>query len=322
MTKLSDRRIAYVCREAAKGRGGESLRSMAARWGVTARHLRRLVQKHRETGTVPTLNPNRRPKGPPLTEDQKRVLDEQYARFRQGASKIHKELAKQGVDIPKHKIHAYFRLNGYTAPNPRKQKKRSRCRYEREHSGSLLHGDWHRTTEQHPHVILWEDDASRFVLAGGEFQSISAESSMATFLEAVNTAKAWNLDIRQVNTDRDSCFYANEQEGKEPGAAQFERFVAGLGIAHVPSRAYNPQTNGKLERLWLEYDRHRERFPSLQAWIDWNNDLIHDALWTQLYETPREAFQRKLPPEAILGLHERLAHDHLTNGTGAPSDAF
>jgi len=36
----------------------------------------------------------------------------------------------------------------------------ARCRYEREHSGSLLHGDWHRTTENHPYAIVWLDDAS------------------------------------------------------------------------------------------------------------------------------------------------------------------
>ncbi len=35
----------------------------------------------------------------------------------------------------------------------------ARCRYEREHSGSLLR-DWHRTTENHPYAIVWLDDAS------------------------------------------------------------------------------------------------------------------------------------------------------------------
>ena len=49
---------------------------------------------------------------------------------------------------------------GRTRPNSRKQGKRKRCRYEREHSGSLLHGDWHRTTENHPYAIVWLDDAS------------------------------------------------------------------------------------------------------------------------------------------------------------------
>src|SRR3989344_5988712 len=40
----------------------------------------------------------------------------------------------------------------------------------------------------------------------------------------------------------------------------------------------NPQTNGKLERLWHEYDKHRWRFRSLKEWIDWYNDRLHGAV--------------------------------------------
>jgi hypothetical protein len=57
------------------------------------------------------------------------------------------------------------------------------------------------------------------------------------------------------------------------------------------------------ERLWLEYDKLRWRFASLTKWIEWKNDEVHGALWA--LETPREAFQRKLPPESLLGLHMR-----------------
>ncbi|MBN1762923.1 MAG: hypothetical protein JW878_07615 [Methanomicrobia archaeon] len=53
-------------------------------------------------------------------------------------------------------------------PNPRKQQKSKRCRYERELSGSsLVRSDWHRTTVNHPNAIIWLDDASRISLAGG-----------------------------------------------------------------------------------------------------------------------------------------------------------
>jgi len=31
----------------------------------------------------------------------------------------------------------------------------------------------------------------------------------------------------------------------------------------IPSRRNNPQTNGKLERLWYEYDKHRFSFGSI-----------------------------------------------------------
>ena len=39
--------------------------------------------------------------------------------------------------------------------------------YELEHSGSLLHGDYHRTSPDHPIVILREDDDSRMIIPRG-----------------------------------------------------------------------------------------------------------------------------------------------------------
>jgi len=39
------------------------------------------------------------------------------------------------------------------------------------------------------------------------------------------------------------------------------------GIRYIPSRRNNPQTDGKIERFWLEYDRHRWRFESIEEFI-------------------------------------------------------
>ena len=93
----------------------------------------------------------------------------------------------------------------------------ARCRYEREHSGSLLHGDWHRTTENHPYAIVWLDDASRKILSGGEFDKATAEHSIETFREAQSEALEYNVEIREVNTDRGTQFFSNKKEGTSIG---------------------------------------------------------------------------------------------------------
>ena len=118
------------------------------------------------------------------------------------------------------------------------------------------------------------------------------------FKEAQNRALDFNIRIREVNTDKDARFYSN----KNPGTSAFEQYLKGAGIRHTPSRKGNPQTNGKLERLWLEYDRHRWRFDSIDAFLTWYNNRIHGALDYINGETPQEAFLRKSPPEAILGM--------------------
>jgi len=138
---------------------------------------------------VPRLKRNRRPKTY-LTEEQKQAIDEAWQEMKVGARLLYYHLRAKGTPIPHNKINRYLKATGRTIPNPNKQKKRKRCRYERDHSGSLLHGDWHRTTVDHPYAIAWLDDASRFVLSCGEFQSATGENSIKTFKAAQEGA--WN----------------------------------------------------------------------------------------------------------------------------------
>jgi len=306
VTRLTDRRIEWLIRQA-QGRASprETVGQMAARWGVTSRWLRNLLQRWRQSGVVPRLNPRRRPPGPPLTEEQKRLVIEEWGRGPRGATKLFKALARRGINIPKMQIYRFGKSRGWVVPNPRKQRKRSYVRYERAHSGSLVHGDFHRTSEKHPHCILWEDDASRMILAGGEFSEETSERAIETLAEALERAREWDLEIREVNTDRGSQFFANKGEIPSSVNTHFGQFLAARGIRHVVSRVNHPQTNGKLERLWREYDRHRWRYGTLREFIEWNNDQIHESLWIERYETPREAWQRKMPPESQLGLFLR-----------------
>ena len=174
----------------------------------------------------------------------------------------------------------------------KKQKKRKRCRYERKHSGSLLHTDWHRTSIKHPYCILCEDDASRKILAGQESNWMSAKRAVEIANAAVNEASHMNVLIHAINADHDTTFTA----------ITYQRFTKKQGIKIIFSRVKNPQTNGKLERLWYEYDKHRWRFSTLNEWINWYNNRLHGALKLEWAETPNEAFQRKMRPESLLGL--------------------
>jgi len=191
---------------------------------------------------------------------------------------------------------------GKTIPNPNKQKKRKRCRYEREPTFSLVHGDWHRTTEVHPYAIVWLDDASRFVLAGKEFDHATVENTIESFKEAILCAEEYNGQIRGVTTERGTQFYNG-------GKSKFQVFLEENGIRYIPSRRNNPQTDGKIERFWLEYDRHRWRFESIEEFIRWYNQRMHGTLWVDIGECPQEALFRKSNPANLLGLLARWFDD-------------
>jgi len=50
------------------------------------------------------------------------------------------------------------------------------------------------------------------------------------------------------------------------------------------------------------YERHRWRFSTIEEFADWYNHRIHGSLWLKIGENPEEAFLRKAPTEALLGL--------------------
>jgi len=129
--------------------------------------------------------------------------------------------------------------------------------------------------------------------------------SIETLSKAIEVARAYSSFIGEVNTDRGTQFFVNKQKKNGVSQNAFQRFLEENGIVHIVSRKNNPQTNGKIERFWLEYDRHRWDFQSFDEFVEWYNHRIHGSLNVEEAETPSEAVFRKLQPEAMIGLFER-----------------
>ena len=58
----------------------------------------------------------------------------------------------------------------------------------------------------------------------------------------------------------------------------FKDHLERYGIKLILARIKHPQTNGKLERFFEEYKRHRSAFSSLGEFINWYNDRPHGSL--------------------------------------------
>ena len=300
MTKLTDKKIKFICKHGVDI-GDWKNKQLAVQFEVTERRIQQLVKEYKETGKYPKLNHSRRPKGPLLTEEEKQIIETSWKEKRLGARLLFYEIQRRGYKISHQKINKYLLQKGWTIPNPRKQKKRKRCRYERKHSFSLVHGDWHRTSKKHLFAIVWLDDASRFAITGREFTESSLEHSIETFQVAEKEAWIYCSIIREVNTDRGTEFFSNHPNS----ISKFQVYLLQKRIKFIPSRRSNPQTNGKLERFWYEYDKHRWRFDSIDKFLQWYNDRIHGALWIKLGESPDDAAFRKLQPKSIIGMFGR-----------------
>ena len=130
----------------------------------------------------------------PLTAEEKKAIDTVWNETRLGARLLFRELRRRGYRIQHHKLNRYLLDTGRTVPNPRKQRKRSRCRYEREHSLSLVHGDRHRWRflsmhefivwyNNRMHGALWTDIAER--PSEAIVRKLQPKSILGMFMEEV-----------------------------------------------------------------------------------------------------------------------------------------
>ncbi|MBI4181697.1 MAG: transposase [Candidatus Aenigmarchaeota archaeon] len=307
MVKLKEQRLKWALRQT-EGKN----RDLAAVCGITIRRFQQLKAMHRKTGELPMLNPNRRPRTA-LTEGQKQLIRKAHTESKIGAA-VSLRLYIQKyyrVAIAHNKIHAFLLKEGIAKEDPKKQKQRTYCRYERAHSFSLGHMDYHESRAiPGKQVIVWQDDASRFILAGLECDEATTENARTVVLAAKAAAQEYASFLRELNTDKGSQFYANIQDKYGVRAvSEFEQFLEKEGITHIPSRRRHPQTNGKEERWFRTYEERRKEFSTLEAFIAWYNNRIHLGLSRKEGITPHEAITRKLQQESLLGLFLRRWDD-------------
>jgi putative transposase len=289
MTKLNKKRIKWLVDQVAKY--SKTPKEVAPVYNISERRVQQLVKQFNQTKKYPELNTTRRPKTL-LSVAQKEAINRTYQETGLSPRLLYHELKRRDISVAKNKVYAYLKQEGLVRDEPKKQQKRKRCRYEWPHTGDMLHADYHRTSEQHPFCIFWLDDASRKILAAGEFEQATKENAIETFKLAEKEMENVGWHVLRVNTDRGSQFFANKGENAQSG---FQKYLEGKGIKFIPSRVNNPQTNGKVERRWKEYDKHRWKFNTLQEWVDWYNNRLTTALEIEQFQTPNKAFIQKLP---------------------------
>lgn len=211
--------------------------------------------------------------------------------------------------MPYNKIHKYLLQKGISHEDEKKKGQRKYCRYERDHSFSLVHLDWHDSRFiDGKYVCAVEDDASRLLVCGGEFDNEGADNSIYLIKQAVRIAyDKYSAVIREANSDKGTQFYNSKLNNDGTRSlSEFEKLLADKKIKFIPSRIKHPQTNGKQERWFRTYEENRYKFKSFDKFMEWYNNKIHLGLNRKEGITPNEAVINKLQPESILGLFFRV----------------
>ena len=83
---------------------------------------------------------------------------------------------------------------------------------------------------------------------------------------------------------------------------------------HTLCKVGRPQSNGKIKRFFQTYEKHRQRFGTLEEFLTfYNEERPHMSLdWDNL-ETPAEAFER-LVPSPVTGGGDLLATEVTVDG--------
>jgi putative transposase len=289
--------------------GSRPIREVAQIYNVSDRWIQILVRHHKSTGEYPLLNRMRRPKTE-LSKEEKELIDKAVGEScLTGSVSVRLYIEKYyGKKIPYNKIHRHLLRQGLSREDAKKKKQRKYSRYQRDHSFSLVHLDWHESkVVEGKQVCVVIDDASRNIICGGEFDNAEGEHAIQLMKKAIKIAfDKYSAVIRECNTDKGPQFYCNKSTANgERGKAKFEEFLEEQGINHIPSRRNHPQTNGKNERWFRTYNENRGRYKTFEEFIEWYNNKIHLGLSRKEGITPNEAIGFKLQPEAILGLFFR-----------------
>jgi transposase InsO family protein len=247
---------------------------------------------------------------------------------------LRKHLTDQGLDAGAHTIayHLHQRhgsapapatiwrvlsRRGFVTPQPQQRPRSSYVRFEADMPNERWQADtthWKLAGGTDAEILNLLDDHSRLLLASHARATTKAADVVASFHQA---AAAHGFPASML-TDNGAIFTAAPRHGR----CAIELELARLGIAYRHSRAYHPQTCGKVERFhqtlkrWLAKQPTARTVAELQAQLDrfagyYNTQRPHRALGRR---TPAAAFTARpkatpAAPGSAVPAHYRVRTD-------------
>ena len=281
--KLNKSKLLETLRRLNKGATVYQARKVA---GISVRRVYQIKEIYESTGEIPEIGKR---VGRPIKMIEQWEIDivkKAYEKYRVSADTLERVIDR---DYKKHighnRIHKILIDLGFAKPKDKRDiRKKKWIRYERRHSLTAVHIDWHyfRGTW----VFGVEDDASRKLLALIESKRETTDESISGMKIALEHGK-----IKQCICDHGSQFVSNFEDAN----SRFVGFLKDKGIKQILCRVKHPQSNGKIEKWFDCYDRHRGAFKNIDEFLHWYNDIRpHRSLRFDVLETPSQAFIRKL----------------------------
>ena len=251
---------------------------------VSTRRVDTLWKEYLTTGEIPVIGNGVGRPVKVIEQWEKDLVKRLYEKYRVSADTLERLIERdEKIHMSHYRIHAILLELGYAEKKDKKDvRKKDWIRYERMHSLTAVHIDWHYTGRVWVFAVI--DDASRKMLGMIECNSPTTKTSIEGMELAMKHGK-----IRQVISDHGSQFMNNMN-----GYSEFQEFLKLNEIKHIKCKIKHPQSNGKVERWFDCYERHRKAFKNQEDFLKWYNEVRpHRSLNFDVLETPEQAFIRK-----------------------------
>jgi transposase InsO family protein len=303
---------------------------VARTYGIGRTWVHELVRRYETEGDAGLQPRSRRPLTSPRQvprelEDEIVALRKQLidAGLDAGAHTIAWHLEREGLTPPSPStIWRILVRRGFVTPEPRKRPKSSYVRFEADQPNERWQADtthWQLADHTDIEICNIIDDHSRLTIASVARTSFKAADIVEVFTDAF---AVYGLPA-SVLTDN-AAIFTGTPRGR--GQVALEKLCATLDIRLHHSRAYHPQTCGKVERLhqtmkkWLTATDPAPTIGDLQTQLDtftevYNHHRPHRAIDRR---TPATAYTARSPAGPGHGVgtpHHRLRRDVINNGT-------
>lgn len=291
--KLNNRKIRWILRQREKGE--LSVRKIAKQQKITPRWVRKLLVKYKNMPIRDIRVKRRGRMAQQISIQEVEIVRKAKERYGSGANILERILAEKGIKMAHNRIHRILRQEGLAKKEPKKSRKRKWVRWERTHSNTMWHTDY-TEGDNGRQILMYEDDASRYVVGFGEFDNATTDNAILVFDMAV--AK-WGAP-REVMTDHGSQFCEDENK-----RYRFREYILSHGVKeHILSGVKHPQTNGKQEKLGDTIKKiMRWKKCSLDEAVTFYNEVRpHMSLEKNGHlRTPLVAYYEKMRPEKRRG---------------------
>lgn len=302
----------------------------ASQYGISRRHLHRLLARAKTNGLDAVDPQSRRPKSNPSAlpdEVRTRIIQLRQRLTADGHDAgpvtIAWHLERTGLHVPSTStIRRVLHTAGLITPEPRKRPKNSYIRFEAAQPNETWQSDfthWPLSDGTDTEILNWLDDHARYLFDNRAFTRVTGDDVVNTFLTLTDE---YGVPASTL-TDNGVVYTARFVGGRNA----FEHVLPLLGVTQKNGSPGHPQTQGKIERFhqtqkrWLAKQPAAGTLQELQAQLDrfrheYNEHRPHRALNRT---TPGQAYRatpKALPASTTPGSgNYRIRYDHVaTNG--------